>query len=158
MSCWTWDATRVKKYSDAQSCVSASNYQLGRRSSPPSDLAVQVYFFAPLACAPRGMRLITHNLLSCHAACPGAPCTAPANFPLQFQDVSSIEIVESDLNVEFLQNMMYKIDYPALLNATRQVRPSVLARYTHWLNTVAAAGTRLPSGERPGCRHKQRTV
>lgn len=71
------------------------------------------------------MRLITHNLLSCHAARPGAPCTAPNNFPLVFQDVSNIELIEAELNVEFLQNMMPKIDYPALLQATRQVRPSL---------------------------------
>jgi multifunctional methyltransferase subunit TRM112 len=70
------------------------------------------------------MRLITHNLLACHAARPSAPCVAPNNFPLTFQDVTRIEAIESDVNPEFLRNMMPKIDWPALLGAARQVRCS----------------------------------
>jgi multifunctional methyltransferase subunit TRM112 len=72
------------------------------------------------------MRLITHNLLACHAARPSAPCTAPNNFPLTFQDVTRLETIETDLNPEFLRNIMHKIDYAALVGAARQVRPFVL--------------------------------
>jgi len=68
------------------------------------------------------MRLITHNLLACHAARPSAPCVAPNNFPLRFQDVTRIELVEAELNPEFLRGIMHKIDYKALVQATRQVR------------------------------------
>ena len=67
------------------------------------------------------MRLITHNLLSCHASNPAKPCNYPTNFPLLFENISSLEIHEADLNVEFLRGMANKLDWEALKGAARQV-------------------------------------
>ena len=95
------------------------------------------------------MRLITHNLLACHAK----TCQAPANFPLRFADCTRVEVQEAEFNAEFmrcvapsiiqfvqrdrrcrtarpsgcrpahmLSNFIVKIDWPALLGAARQVR------------------------------------
>lgn len=66
------------------------------------------------------MRLITHNLLACHVK----TCKAPSNFPLRFVDCTKVEVQESEFNAEFLRNFLPKLDWPALVNATRQVRRS----------------------------------
>lgn len=68
------------------------------------------------------MRLITHNLLACHAAPGGKACVSPANFPLAFQDVTRLETSEAELNPEFLRGFVHKLDWPALVTASRQVR------------------------------------
>ena len=61
------------------------------------------------------VRLITHNLLACHAK----GCTQN-NFPLQFKDVS-IELKEQELNPEFVRNFLPKIEWKALVETARQV-------------------------------------
>jgi multifunctional methyltransferase subunit TRM112 len=61
------------------------------------------------------VRLITHNLLACHAK----GCTSN-NFPLQFADVQ-VEIREAELSSEFLKGFMPKIEWKALVDAARQV-------------------------------------
>ena len=61
------------------------------------------------------VRLVTHNLLACHAK----NCNAN-NFPLQFKDVS-LEIRESEFNSEFLKNFMPKLEWKALVDTARQV-------------------------------------
>jgi len=65
------------------------------------------------------MRLLTHNLLACHAR----SCNAPTNFPLQFKDVSNLEIVEAEQNLDFLTGLIEgnKLDYRALVGAAKQV-------------------------------------
>ena len=45
------------------------------------------------------MRLITHNLLACHAK----TCQAPANFPLRFADCTRVEMQEAEFNAEFMR-------------------------------------------------------
>jgi multifunctional methyltransferase subunit TRM112 len=62
------------------------------------------------------VRLITHNLLACHAK----GCTSN-NFPLELQDVQ-IELIEAELNPDFLRGFLPKVDWPALVGAARQVR------------------------------------
>ena len=71
------------------------------------------------------MRLITHNLLACHAAPGGKACVSPNNFPLNFQDVTRVEVSDSELNAEFLRGFVNKLDWNALVVASRQVSLSV---------------------------------
>lgn len=64
------------------------------------------------------VRLITHNLLACHAK----GCTAN-NFPLRFQD-ASVELRDADFNADFLRGFLPRLEWPALVDAARQVRLS----------------------------------
>lgn len=61
------------------------------------------------------VRLITHNLLACHAK----GCTSN-NFPLQFKD-AQIEIRDAEFNPDFLRGFIPRIEWAALVNAARQV-------------------------------------
>ncbi|EIW77653.1 Trm112p-domain-containing protein [Coniophora puteana RWD-64-598 SS2] len=61
------------------------------------------------------VRLITHNLLACHAK----GCTTN-NFPLAFRD-AQVEIQEQDINPEFVRNMLPRLEWKALVDAARQV-------------------------------------
>jgi multifunctional methyltransferase subunit TRM112 len=63
-------------------------------------------------------RLITHNLLACHAA----SCSYPTNFPLSFQNVTRVELVESpSISAEFLKGFWPKVDWNALRSAAREL-------------------------------------
>lgn len=62
------------------------------------------------------VRLITHNLLACHAK----GCNAN-NFPLKFQS-AQLEVRESELNVEFLRKFLPKLEWKALIDTAREVR------------------------------------
>ena len=62
------------------------------------------------------VRLITHNLLACHAK----NCTTN-NFPLVFKDVQ-IELREAEFNADFVTAFMPKIEWKALVDAARQAR------------------------------------
>lgn len=62
------------------------------------------------------VRLITHNLLACHAK----GCTSN-NFPLQLKDVT-VEMREADFNADFVKGFMPRIEWAALVNAAREVR------------------------------------
>ncbi|KAG0148481.1 hypothetical protein CROQUDRAFT_26746, partial [Cronartium quercuum f. sp. fusiforme G11] len=61
------------------------------------------------------VRLITHNLLACNAR----TCTTPNNFPLRFESVTKIEERSMELNKEFLLGFLPKLDFEALLQASR---------------------------------------
>ncbi|KAI0925349.1 hypothetical protein AcV7_005619 [Taiwanofungus camphoratus] len=61
------------------------------------------------------VRLITHNLLACHAK----GCTSN-NFPLQFKD-AQIEIRDAEFNPDFLRGFIPRIEWAALVNAARQL-------------------------------------
>jgi len=61
------------------------------------------------------VRLITHNLLACHAK----GCTSN-NFPLQLKD-AQIALREADFNPDFIRGFMPKIEWNALVDAARQV-------------------------------------
>lgn len=62
------------------------------------------------------VRLITHNLLACHAK----DCNTN-NFPLAFKDVQ-LEIREAEFNPEFLRGFLPKIEWTALVDTAKQVR------------------------------------
>ncbi|OBZ73020.1 hypothetical protein A0H81_07092 [Grifola frondosa] len=66
------------------------------------------------------VRLITHNLLACHAK----GCTSN-NFPLQFKDVE-IELREAEFNPDFIRGFLPRIEWTALVNAAREVSDAKL--------------------------------
>jgi hypothetical protein len=87
------------------------------------------------------VRLITHNLLACHAK----GCNSN-NFPLAFSNVQ-IEIREAEFNPEFLKTFLPKIEWKALVDTAKEVHPSILSRlfavlilFPAWRH-VAASGT-----------------
>lgn len=61
------------------------------------------------------VRLITHNLLACHAK----GCTTN-NFPLKLQDVV-VEVHEAEFNADFLRGFLPRIEWTALVNAAKEV-------------------------------------
>ncbi|TFY81508.1 hypothetical protein EWM64_g2503 [Hericium alpestre] len=61
------------------------------------------------------VRLITHNLLACHAK----NCNTN-NFPLQLKDVQ-VEQREAEFNPDFLRGFMPRIEWKALVEAAKQV-------------------------------------
>ncbi|KZT65720.1 Trm112p-domain-containing protein [Daedalea quercina L-15889] len=61
------------------------------------------------------VRLITHNLLACHAK----GCTSN-NFPLQFKDVQ-VELREAEFNPDFLRGFIPRLEWGALVDAARQL-------------------------------------
>lgn len=61
------------------------------------------------------VRLITHNLLACHAK----GCTTN-NFPLQFRD-AQVALRDAEFNPDFLRGFLPKIEWPALVDAARQL-------------------------------------
>ncbi|KAF7312151.1 hypothetical protein MIND_00227600 [Mycena indigotica] len=67
------------------------------------------------------VRLITHNLLACHAK----GCTSN-NFPLQFKDVQ-IVVRESEFNPDFLRGFIPKIEWPALVSSSRELGDTSLS-------------------------------
>lgn len=66
------------------------------------------------------MRLFTHNFLQCHAK----GCTSD-NFPLSIAD-AEIEKRETELNMEFLESFLHKIEWDALRTTVQQVLRPVL--------------------------------
>lgn len=64
------------------------------------------------------VRLITQNLLSC----PSTVCAYPANFPLSFRDVETVQVVEVDFNEEFLRGFLARVEWDALRKSAAEVR------------------------------------
>ncbi|KAJ8076463.1 hypothetical protein PQX77_018831 [Marasmius sp. AFHP31] len=60
------------------------------------------------------VRLITHNLLACHAK----GCNAN-NFPLKFKDVQ-VEIREAEFNPDFVKNFLTKLEWKALVDSAKE--------------------------------------
>jgi multifunctional methyltransferase subunit TRM112 len=61
------------------------------------------------------VRLITHNLLSCHVK----GCDTN-NFPLHFKNVE-LEIKEAEYNPDFIQGFVSKLDWNALVGTAKEV-------------------------------------
>ncbi|GMK58584.1 hypothetical protein CspeluHIS016_0600260 [Cutaneotrichosporon spelunceum] len=61
------------------------------------------------------VRLITHNMLACHAR----NCTKD-NFPLVFSDVELV-VREAELNPDFLTRLLPKLDWTALVDTARSL-------------------------------------
>ncbi|KAH8990551.1 Trm112p-domain-containing protein [Lactarius akahatsu] len=60
------------------------------------------------------VRLITHNLLACHAK----GCTTN-NYPLKFSNVK-LALREADFNPDFLRGFLPRIEWDALVQASRE--------------------------------------
>ncbi|KAL9941133.1 hypothetical protein V8E36_000621 [Tilletia maclaganii] len=68
------------------------------------------------------MRLLTHNLLACHARA----CTSTSNnFPLQLENVQ-LEVAEVDMEDDFVRGLLPKLDWPALISTARTLGDSSL--------------------------------
>ncbi len=61
------------------------------------------------------VRLITHNLLACHVK----GCTTN-NFPLKLTNVK-LALREGDFNPDFLRGFLPRIEWDALIQASREV-------------------------------------
>ena len=61
------------------------------------------------------VRLITHNLLACHAK----GCTTN-NFPLQIKD-AQLALREAEFNADFLRGFIPRLEWGALVSAAREV-------------------------------------
>jgi multifunctional methyltransferase subunit TRM112 len=72
-------------------------------------------FVLLLSHTPIMVRVITHNILACHAK----KCDTN-NFPLKFKD-AKVEVREADFNGDFLRNFMPKIEWQALVDTARDV-------------------------------------
>ena len=83
------------------------------------------------------VRLITHNLLACHAK----GCNAN-NFPLKFQNVQ-LEVREAELNADFLRGFLPKLEWQALVNTAREVA-TILSRAAQ-IKPCAPARRYVPS-------------
>jgi multifunctional methyltransferase subunit TRM112 len=63
------------------------------------------------------MRLLTHNLLACHAR----SCTQTSNnFPLECRQVK-LETLETEYNDAFLRGFLPKLDWSALVKTAREL-------------------------------------
>ena len=65
------------------------------------------------------VRLITHNLLACHAK----GCTTN-NFPLKFSNVK-LALRQADFNPDFLRGFLSRIEWDALIQASREVKKPI---------------------------------
>ena len=89
------------------------------------------------------VRLITHNLLACHAK----GCTTN-NFPLLLQDVQ-IELHEQVFNPNFITSILPRLEWRALVDAATLACIRVSSSPVHVLKEVRQVGdTSLPL-ERP---------
>ena len=68
------------------------------------------------------VRLITHNLLTCHAK----GCSTN-NFPLKLTNVK-LALREADINPDFLRGFLPRIEWEALIQASREVNQLVVFR------------------------------
>jgi hypothetical protein len=78
------------------------------------------------------VRLITHNLLACHAK----GCTAN-NFPLKLTNIE-LALREAEFNADFLRGFLPRIEWDALVQASREVSNTSwdprnkIVIYTRW--------------------------
>ncbi|KAJ8457442.1 hypothetical protein ONZ45_g18311 [Pleurotus djamor] len=61
------------------------------------------------------VRLITHNLLQCHAK----GCNTN-NFPLQFKN-AEIELREAEYNADFIRGFLPKLEWKALVDTAKEL-------------------------------------
>jgi len=92
------------------------------------------------------MRLLTHNLLTCHSR----HCTHPTNFPLHFANVTSIEVVEAELNPEFVIGLLPKLELKVLRDAAVELGVEVEGLGDEVLERLVKAEDAMEEGdERP---------
>ena len=90
----------------------------------------------------RMVRLITHNLLACHAK----GCNTN-NFPLKLQDVV-VEVREAEFNADFLRGFLPRIEWTALVNAAKEVCKNFVrlrSCFSDYEHGIQLGDTSLPS-------------
>lgn len=88
------------------------------------------------------VRLVTHNLLACHAK----DCNTN-NFPLVFQNVQ-LEIREAEFNPGFIQSFLPKIEWNALVKTAQEVILLLVCIYgMHSYITLQLGDTSLPTDQ-----------
>jgi hypothetical protein len=73
------------------------------------------------------VRLVTHNLLACHAK----GCTTN-NFPLLLEDIQ-IELHEQDFNPDFIRNILPRLEWRALVDAATLASVRISSSQAHVL-------------------------
>lgn len=68
------------------------------------------------------MRVLTHNLLACHAKGCGSSSN---NFPLALRNVQ-LELIEAEYNEQFLKGFLPKLDWAALVSTAQQLGQTTL--------------------------------
>lgn len=61
------------------------------------------------------MRILTHNMVTCLIK------NCPQKFPLSI-NAKKVEVVESEINIEFLKNLLPKLDWNALVSASKDLK------------------------------------
>ncbi|SCM03007.1 multifunctional methyltransferase subunit TRM112, putative [Plasmodium chabaudi chabaudi] len=75
------------------------------------------------------MRLLTHNFLKCNEA----KCTGgyPLIIKLNEDVEGNVNIIEQEMNPEFIKNVLSKVDYEVLYNTAKQFGVSLLSSYNN---------------------------
>ncbi|GAW83139.1 hypothetical protein, conserved [Plasmodium gonderi] len=74
------------------------------------------------------MRLLTHNFLKCNEIqCSGG---YPLSMQLNNDAEENIKILEQEFNVEFVKNVLTKVDYEVLCQTAKQLGIILLPSYT----------------------------
>lgn len=73
------------------------------------------------------VRLVTHNLLACHAK----GCTTN-NFPLVLQDIQ-IELRKQEFNPDFISNILPRLEWRALVDAATLASVRISPSQAHGL-------------------------
>jgi multifunctional methyltransferase subunit TRM112 len=70
------------------------------------------------------MRLLVHNLLQCTASSTNksSNCKPSLAFPLKIQNLIKITRKETEFNRDFINSLILKIDYPALLATLKDLQ------------------------------------
>ncbi len=62
-----------------------------------------------------------HNLLQCTSSGTAAKCKPSTAYPLIFSNVTSLVKREAEFNAEFIESLILKIDYSALLSTLQSL-------------------------------------
>ncbi|CAA9990531.1 tRNA m2G10 methyltransferase subunit, putative [Plasmodium knowlesi strain H] len=74
------------------------------------------------------MRLLTHNFLKCNETqCNGG---YPLSVALNKDAEENMKILEQEINVEFVKNVLTKVDYDVLYQTAKQLGINLLPSYT----------------------------
>ncbi|CRG95597.1 tRNA m2G10 methyltransferase subunit, putative [Plasmodium gallinaceum] len=74
------------------------------------------------------MRLLTHNFLKCNET----QCTEgyPLIIKLDNNSEENIKILDQEMNIEFVKNVLSKVDYDVLYNTAKQLGINLLSSYS----------------------------
>ncbi|KJP88509.1 hypothetical protein AK88_01788 [Plasmodium fragile] len=96
------------------------------------------------------MRLLTHNFLKCNETqCDGG---YPLSLVLNSDAEENMKIIEQEINVEFVKNVLTKVDYDVLYQTATQLGLNLPVSYTtqhledeEFLNSIHHALFKVPT-------------